>query len=102
MKKTFKPPINWIMKKEYQKNLDSLMKQFFCNIKGIKKDGGFAAAKNLGIAEGKLCGTNEKRVELLDSIKSHYRTEGIWLAMNDIIEEDKEKKEDKQRGSYLG
>jgi len=37
MKKTFKPPINWIMKKEYQKNLDSLMKQFFCNIKGIKK-----------------------------------------------------------------
>jgi len=39
---------------------------------------------------------------LLDSIKSHYRTEGIWLAMNDIIEEDKEKKEDKQRGSYLG
>ncbi len=55
--------------------------------------------------EGQLTGENKERCDMMNQLKTHCRDEGMWLVINDLVNinpRKKEDKEDKPIKEYIG
>ena len=95
MKKKFKPVDKFIFKAGF--DADDFVKAF-----ADSQDNGWDRLLLVAKAEGQLCGSTKGSSDLIDFLKVHYRQEGMWLMLNDLVEPDKKGEKKSKEAKYCG